>query len=203
MLAMVLTALAVCALLRKPILREAGRALTFSDPLQPSDVIVVAQWDAEGALLTAADLVHAGIAPRVAILVPPSQPGESELERRGVQREPISRYFVAILHSLGVQAVEIISRRADGTTGEGDVLPAWCDEHNFTTVLVVSSPDHSWRVRRVLNRSMRNHRTKIIVRTAAFSVFDPERWWLTHDGVRLELEGMGKLLVDLARHPIS
>ena len=198
-----LTVLAVCVLARRPILREAGRALVFSDPLQSSDVIVVTEWDGEGALLKAADLVHADIAPRVAILLTPNQPSDRELELRGVRREPISEYFVKILHSLGVQTVEIISQRADGTTGEGEVLPVWCDEHGFTTVLVVSSPDHSRRVRRVLHRSMRNHRTKIIVRTAAFSDFDPERWWQTHDGVRLELEGMGKLLVDLVRHPIS
>ena len=200
---MLLTVLVVGALLGKPLLREAGRALTFSDPLQPSDIIVVAQWDAEGALLTAADLVHAGIAPRVAILLTPNQPSDHELDRRGVRRQPISQYLVGILHWLGVQAVEIIAQRADGTTGEGDVLPNWCDEQTLTTVLVVSSPDHSRRVRRVLHRSMRNHRTAVIVRTAAFSDFDPERWWQTHDGVRLELEGMGKLLVDLVRHPIS
>jgi hypothetical protein len=193
----------VFVLLRRPILREAGRALTYSDPIDTADMIVVTEWDAEGGLLEAADLVHAGIARQVAILLTPVQPADSELERRGIHREPISQYLTGILHGLGVQAVEIIPRRADGTTGEGDVLPAWCDERQFRTVIVVSSPDHSRRVRRVLHRSMRHHRTKIVVRTAAFSDFDPDRWWQTHDGSRLELQGMGKLLVDLIRHPIS
>jgi hypothetical protein len=175
----------------------------YSDRLEPADVIVVTEWDEEGALIYAADLVHSGIAPRVAILLTPAAPADQELERRGIQREPMSRYLTRILHELGVQDVELIPERADGTTAEGNILPAWCDAHRFTSVVLVSSADHSRRVHRVLHRSMRNPHTKIVVRTATFSDFDPEHWWQTHEGIRLELEGMGKLLVDMVRHPIS
>jgi hypothetical protein len=200
----VVAVFAVCALLRRPILREAGRLLTFSDPVAAADIIVVTEWDAtDGALLDAADLVQDGIASRVAILLTPPVPADRELARRGIHREPISVYLVGMLHSLGVKTVEIIPSTADGTGAEGEVLTAWCDERQFRSVVVVSSPDHSRRVRRVLNRWMRHHPTRIAVHTARYSDFDPERWWETHNGIRWELEGMGKLIVDVALHPIS
>jgi hypothetical protein len=41
------------------------------------------------------------------------------------------------------------------------------------------------------------------VHTTAFSDFDPERWWETHDGVRTEIQGLEKLLVDVVLHPLS
>jgi hypothetical protein len=36
-----------------------------------------------------------------------------------------------------------------------------------------------------------------------YSEFDPDRWWQTRDGARIGLVELQKLLLDLARHPIS
>jgi hypothetical protein len=189
--------------LRRPILRVAGRALTASDRLKPADVIVVTEWDGESGVLTAADLVRDSMAPRVAVLVAPIGPADRELGRRGIVRGGSGPYLVRLLHTLGVAAVETIPTPADGTGSEGDVITAWCDAHQFSSIIVVSSPDHSRRVRRVLHRSMLGHHTKVAVHTTAFSDFDPERWWETHDGVRTEIQGLEKLLVDVVLHPLS
>lgn len=191
------------AALRRPILRAAGRALTASDQLEPADVIVVTEWDGEGGVLAAADLVRDHMASRVAVLVVPIGPADRELARRGFPRGGAGPYLVRLLQSLGVGAVEMIPTPADGTGSEGDVIAAWCDAHQFHSIIVVSSPDHSRRVRRVLHRSMEGHHAKVLVHTTAFSDFDPERWWETHDGVRTEIQGLEKLLVDVALHPIS
>jgi uncharacterized SAM-binding protein YcdF (DUF218 family) len=97
----------------------------------------------------------------------------------------------------------VIPDSAAGTEAEGDVLLSWCDQRRFRSLVVVSSPDHSRRVRRVLRRSLRNHPTKVIVRSTRHSSFDPENWWRTRDGFRTEIVEVQKLLLDVVRHPIS
>jgi len=72
-----------------------------------------------------------------------------------------------------------------------------------TSIIVVSAPDHSRRVRRVLHRSFRGHQTKVRVRSSRFSGFVPEAWWRTRDGVRTEIVELQKLLLDIAVHPFS
>jgi hypothetical protein len=106
------------------------------------------------------------------------------------------------LRSLGVTAIEEIPR-ARGTEAEGRVLPGWCDQHGVRSVVMVSSRDHSRRLRRVLDRAMQGRPTRVTVRSARHSIFDPNRWWQTRDGVRTELIELQKLLLDLVRHPLS
>jgi len=85
------------------------------------------------------------------------------------------------------------------------VLAEWCNRQGFRSVVVVSSVGHSRRLRRVLHRSLRGHQTRVMVHTVSvrFPDFDPDRWWGAHGGVRIEIEELEKLLVDVVRHPIS
>jgi hypothetical protein len=55
----------------------------------------------------------------------------------------------------------------------------------------------------VLRRSLRGDRLRVSVRSARYSTFDPDRWWETRDGIRTEIVEFQKLLLDVARHPIS
>ena len=64
------------------------------------------------------------------------------------------------------------------------VLPPWCDQHGFRSVVVVTETDHSRRLRRVLRRSLKGHRTTFAVRASRYSQFDPDRWWETRAGAR-------------------
>jgi uncharacterized SAM-binding protein YcdF (DUF218 family) len=99
--------------------------------------------------------------------------------------------------------VGVISNAAVGTEDEGRVLATWCGQRQLRSVIVVSSPDHSRRVRRVLQRALRGTSTKVIVRSARFSSFDPDRWWNTREGLRTEIVELQKLLLDVARHPLG
>src|SRR5205823_12769155 len=105
-------------------------------------------------------------------------------------------------HDLGVSDVEVIPDPAAGTEAEGRVLLSWCDQRQVRSVIVVSTPDHSRRLRRVLYRSLRTSSTKVIVRSARYSSFDPDHWWRTREGLRTEIVEFQKLLLDVARHPI-
>jgi hypothetical protein len=194
---------AAVPVIRSSVLRAAGRALVVDEPLEPVDAIMLPIWAGGAGAIDAADLVHSGIAGRVALLTEPSEPAEHELTRRGVFYVDENASVIQLLAALGVRNVEVIPNPAAGTEAEGDVLLSWCDQRQFRSIVVVSSPDHSRRVRRVLRRSLRNHSTKVIVRSARYSSFDPESWWTTRDGLRTEIVEVQKLLFDIVRHPIS
>ena len=189
--------------IRRAVLRAVGGALVANEHVEPADVIVVAQ-DADGAgVLEAADLFHSGVAMRVAVFADPPGTVDRELIRRGIPYEDVAARSVRQLRALGVDTIDQIPRSEAGTENEGRVLPDWCDEHGFRSIVVVSTSDHSRRLRRVLHRSMKGHRTRVAVRSARYSEFDPDRWWESRGGIRTEIEEFEKLLLDAVRHPLS
>ena len=187
---------------RVVILRAAGWALVVDEPVGPADIIVVSV-DAGGAgVLEAADLVHSGIATRVAVFAERPGPVDREFVRRGIPYEDAAARSARQLRLLGVTAIEQIPP-VGGTEMEGHVLRRWCDRHQFRSVVFVSTRDHSRRIRRILHRSMKGHQTRVTVRPARYSAFDPDRWWETREGLRTGIIEFQKLLLDVARHPIS
>jgi hypothetical protein len=78
----------------------------------------------------------------------------------------------------------------------------WCDRQRHRAVVIVTPPDHSKRTRRVLDRAMKGYSTRVRIRAARYSHFDPDRWWHSRDGVRTTIVELQKLLVDFARHPV-
>jgi hypothetical protein len=185
------------------VLRGAGSLLVYQDPLAPADVIVVTMDAREAGVLEAADLVQHGMASRVALLAEPATPGEREFVRRGVAYEDAATASARYLTSLGVSEVERIPAAVDGTEAEGRVLRDWCLRRQFRSIIVVSTSDHSRRLRRVLQRSLHDAPARALVRVSRFSQFDPDAWWLTRTGVRTQIIETQKLLLDLARHPFS
>jgi len=198
-------ALAVVALLAVPFARElglraAGWALVVDEPVAPADIIVVS-LDSRGAgALEAADLVQSGIATRVAVFTDPPSGEDHEFIRRGLPYDDASARQIRQLKWLGVMDIVKIPRTEAGTEGEGQVLPPWCEQHQFRSIVFVAARDHS---RRVLDRTMKGHPTRVTVQPARYSSFDPDRWWKTHGGVRTEMVELQKLVLDLILHPMS
>lgn len=188
---------------RQALLRAAGRALVSQDSLQRADVIVISV-DADGAgVLAAADLVRAGVATRVALFPDPPDAIDREFTRRGVPYNNLAATSTIQLHALGINSVELIPWTVTGTTDEGEVLKLWCAQEHFRTLLFVSTTDHSRRSRRLLGRALRASGTQVVVRYSPYSEFDPDNWWLTRRGVRIQVVEFQKLLVDVLRHPTS
>ena len=204
MVVLALAAFAVAAIrpLREPVLRSAGWALVVSEPVAPADMIVLSLDSGGAGALEAADLVQSGISKHVAVFNDPPSGEDHEFIRRGLPYEDAAARQIRQLKSLGVTDVVQISR-VDGTEGEGQVLPPWCDEHQLRSIVVVATRDHSRRLRRVLDRVMKGHPTRIMVQPARYSSFDPDRWWETRGGVRTEIVELQKLLLDLVLHPNS
>jgi hypothetical protein len=188
---------------REPVLRAAGWALVVNEPVASADIIVVS-LDSRGAgALEAADLVQSGIATRVAVFTDPPSGEDHEFIRRGLPYQDASARQIRQLRSLGVTDVVQIPRTDAGTKGEGQVLPPWCDEHQLRSIVFVAARDHSRRLRRVLDRVMKGHPTRVTVRPERYSSFDPDRWWETRDGTRTEIIELQKLVLDVILHPMS
>jgi len=200
---LVMAALAIPTL-RRPLLRAAGKALVVGDNLGPADIVVVATGADGAGVLEAADLVHGGVATQVAVFAdPPGPVVDREFIRRGIPYEDAAARSVRQLKALGVEAIQQIPRTLAGTEDEGRVLPEWCDQNRFRSVVVVTTSDHSRRLGRVLRRSMKGHPTRVTVQPARYSQFDPDRWWETRGGTRTEVVEMEKLLLDILLHPFS
>ncbi len=188
---------------RQPVLRAAGWALVVNEPIAPADAIVVSPDSGGAGALEAADLVQSGIATRVAVFTDPPSGEDHEFIRRGLPYENAGARQIRQLKWLGVTDVVEIPRTDVGTQGEGQVLPPWCDQHQFRSVVFVAARDHSRRLRRVLDRAMKGHATRVTVQPARYSSFDPDRWWETRVGVRTEIVELQKLVLDAVLHPAS
>ena len=188
---------------RTSTLRSAGWALVVNDAVVSADIIVITPDSEAAGTLEAADLVHRGIAARVAVFEDPPDAIDLEFMRRGLPYHNAAARFTEDLQRLGVKAIERVPRSVSGTDDEGRVLPAWFAQRGFRSVIVVCTSDHSRRVRRVLDRAMKGQATRVTVRYSRYSRFDPDRWWRTRDGIRTAIVELEKLALDIARHPIS
>jgi hypothetical protein len=182
---------------RATVLRAAGWALVASEPITHADIIVIAPNSDGAGPLEAADLVRGGVATRVAVFTSPPTGDDHEFIRRGVPYDDFGARQIRQLGWLGIENVIEIPR----TAGVGDVLPGWCDKHQFGSVVYIAARDSSRRMQRVLDRFMKGHRTRVRVQPARFSDFDPDRWWETRGGIRTALIELQRLALDIVRHP--
>ena len=201
--ALAAAAIAAIPSVRAPVLRAAGWALVVNEPVAPADIIVVSPDSGGAGALEAADLVQSGIATRVAVFTDPPSGEDHEFIRRGLPYEDEAARQIRQLRWLGVTDVVQIPRTDVGTEGEGQALPPWCDQHQFRSIVLVAARDHSRRLRRVLDRVMKGHPTRVTVQPARYSSFDPDRWWETRGGVRTEIVELQKLMLDAVLHPMS
>ena len=185
---------------RHALLRAMGWALVAEDPARQADIVIVSTDSLAAGILEAATLVDRGMARRVAVFERDSSPLGRELMRRGLPRMDLQAYSIDLLHALGITNIEMIPAVV-GTVDEGQVLQQWCSAKGIRSVLFVSLADHSRRTRRVLGRALGSHGITVMVRRARLSQFDPDTWWQTRIGQRVEIVESQKLLMDILRHP--
>ena len=204
LVALVLAAFTILAArtLWEPVLRGAGWALVVNEPVAPADVIVLSLDSGGAGALEAADLVQGGISKRVAVFEDPPSGEDFEFIRRGLPYEDEGARQIRQLKSLGVTDIVQISR-VDGTESEGRALPQWCDEQQFRSIVMVALKDHTRRLQRVLDRTLKGHPTHVTVQASRYSSFDPDKWWQSRGGIRTEVFELQKLLLDFVLHPIT
>jgi hypothetical protein len=137
-----------------------------------------------------------GITTRVAVFTDPPSGEDHEFIRRGLPYEDASAWQIRQRGWLGVTNIVQIARTDAGTEGEGQALPRWCDQHQLRSIVFMAAGDHSRRLRWVLDRIMKGHPTRVTVRPARYSSFDPDRWWETRGGIRTEIVELQKLVFE-------
>jgi hypothetical protein len=50
---------------------------------------------------------------------------------------------------------------------------------------------------------MKGHPTRVTVKPARYTPFDPDQWWKTRTGIRIVVIELQKLLLDMVLHPMS
>ena len=186
------------------LLRLPGRALVIApQPVQSADVIVLTVDVYKSGALDAADLVHRGVATRVAIFSEAPDAASREFQRRGVAYHHGSAVSPDELTNLGVRNVEVIPTPVTGSESEGVILPEWCERNHVRSVILIVTLDHSRRMRRIMQRGMKGHNVALSIYPSRYSDFEPNAWWKTRSGVRDAIVEFEKLALDVARHPIS
>lgn len=173
-----LLAVTLLALGHVPLLRGIGAFLVIEDPLEPATAIIVLGGGVPFREMEAAELYHAGWAPRL-MLVRAKQPEEQQvLQVLGIavsQGRELSRQ---VLLRLGVpsSAILIPEDEANGGTLEELRIVAQALRPDGSPVILVTSKAHGRRARLTWHY-VTSGRSKAIVRLARRDHFDPSRWW--------------------------
>jgi hypothetical protein len=183
-------------LFSQSLLRALGWALVAEDPLQHADVIVISVDAGPAGVLDAADLFNAGIADHIAVFDEEPSLALAALRRRGIAVRTSAELAVERLRQLGVTSSEVIAA-VTGTEDEGRILPPWCAQRRVHRVVFLSARDHTRRTRHVLGKALRARHITLIERAARYSSFDPDTWWRSRNGVRIEIIELQKLLWEL------
>lgn len=175
--------------------RGAGRWLFRQDPLAKADVIVVLSgglpYRAEGA----ADTFQQGYAPLVWITRPDGP--QEELAELGVQyigEEEYNRQ--AIIHRGTPEvSVQILPNKIEDTEQEIVEISAAMRRTGKRTVIIMTSPEHTRRVR-ALWRKLAPSDLTAIVRGASEDPIDLDHWWRnTRDTFSVVREYLGLMNV--------
>ena len=156
--------------------RQAGRWLIREDPLAHADIIVVLSGGIPYRAEAAAKLFRLGYAPAVWVSHPEGP--EAELKELGIHFVGEEEYNREILIQQGVSesAVQILPGTIVNTEQEMAEIAREMRGTGKTTVIVVTSPQHTRRVRALWKRIVGDD-PKLTVRAAAEDPFDADHWW--------------------------
>lgn len=173
--------------------RNAGRWLIREDPLQNSDVIVVLSGDMPARAEEAAKVFRMGYAPEVWVSRPESS--YTELATMGIAYTGEESYNREVLIRLGVPAaaIQIFPEPIVDTEQEVKEVSDQMRALNKRKVIIVTSPQHTRRVRALWRRIADDHQ-EMFVHAAWEDGFNADHWWrTTQDTFAVAREMMGLL----------
>lgn len=185
----------VAALISLSILafRGAGRWLICEDSLRPADAVVVLSggmpWRAE----EAARIFRTGYAHEVWITRPENQ--SQALAAMGIHYMGEDDYSREVLIHEGVpdSDIRILPKTIIDTEQELDEIAGELQSDSMSSVIIVTSPPHTRRVR-VLWRRLAPRNLHAIVRDAYEDPYNANHWWRnTRDALSVTREMLGLL----------
>ena len=175
--------------------RGLGAWLVVEDPLAPARAVVALGGEVPFRAMEAASIYRQGWTSEVWLTRPPQDAGETALRQLGIQVPGEEVYNRAVLERLGVPAgaIRVLSRPAQNTAQEVQVIAQELHRVGGGQVILVTSQPHSRRVRATWRALIGEH---AIVRYATSDPYDPQRWWRhTRDALAVSREVFGLLNV--------
>jgi len=176
MAAAVMAILAVAAL--EPALRLVGRALVVEDAVAPSDAIVIVAGGIPTREATAAGLYGRGLAPLVVLsnnFTPDRVRELITLGGRHLDYKDESRLVVE-KHGVPPTAIVALSPPVKTTEAELKLVAETARARGWRRVILVTSPQHSRRVKLVWSREAAG-KIEGLIALAEVDEFPGEGWW--------------------------
>jgi len=177
--AAVLVVLALATVLgHAPAFRWLGTALVVEDPLQPADAIVVLAGGIPVREAAAAALYRGGLAPRVVVSNQHTPSRVNELIRMGIRAHDFQGESRLVLERHGVPPTALVLLRepVEITETELRLVGLVAQEQGWRRVILVTSPQHSRRVRLVWGRQAPAG-IEALVTLAPEDGFEVDGWW--------------------------
>jgi uncharacterized SAM-binding protein YcdF (DUF218 family) len=190
--ALILLALIVATILA---FRGLGNWLVREDPLMHADALVVLSGGLPYRAEAAAHYFESGYASEV-WLTRPEGPSE-QMREFGVQYVSEEDYDRQILIRLQVpeKNVRILPNSVIDTEQEVEEIVGELSKESKTSVIIVTSPEHTRRVRALWKKLAGEH-LKAVVRAAREDPFDADHWWRnTRDALSVVREVLGLMNV--------
>jgi uncharacterized SAM-binding protein YcdF (DUF218 family) len=170
--------------------RQAPGWLARSDPPERADAIIVLGSEVTRAI-TGASLYRQGFARAVYVTVPWREPRYVALERDGVRWPWFDEVAPVLLRSRGVpgEAIRLLGKDLVSTVAEAREAARVLGP-NAATLLVVTSPYHVHRTRKIFSDHLPGVRILVV---ASGEEPLPERWWTEQEAARNVLLEVVKL----------
>ena len=171
--------------------RGVGRWLIRQDSLAPADAIVVLSGSMPYRAEEAGKIFQMGYSHEVWISQPES--ARSDLKAMGILYAGEEDYSREVLIHEGVpeDAIHIFPNAIEDTEQEVEEVTREMQHQKKFTVIIVTSPQHTRRVR-ALWRVIAGKNMKLIVRAAPEDPFDADHWWRnTRDALSVTREILG------------
>ena len=171
--------------------RGAGHWLIREDTLDRADVIVVLSGSMPYRAEEAARVYRMGYSPEVWLTRAESP--ASELKEMGIRYVGDEEYDRAVLIHGGVpnQAIRVLPDTITDTLQEVDEIARKMRSEGKTSVIIVTSPEHTRRVKTIWRRRI-GESPEAIVHAAPQDPFDKDHWWRnTRDTFSVAREFMG------------
>jgi uncharacterized SAM-binding protein YcdF (DUF218 family) len=198
-LALLLVTLALAlAVFHAPVLRSVGTWLRVEERLEPADAIVILAGGTPRREATAAALWKEGWAPRIIISRPYERPDLRELIELGVRRLDLQGEARKVLETYGVPADRITAIPDISRTTEPELalVRDAARKLGYGRLILVTSPEHTRRVRLIWARQMHGGPKAIVV--PAREAFPFDDWWRRRRAAESVLhEYLGLLAVTL------
>jgi uncharacterized SAM-binding protein YcdF (DUF218 family) len=169
-------------------LRGLGSWLVVQDPLQKADAIFVLGGTRFERPLEAIELYKAGWAPRVGLMQQVSDYGEVYLAQQGIAYPREVDAQLEVMVRLGVPRSAItIFNEANSTAEESETLYEAAAANHWSSVIIVTSKQHTRRARLVMKRRTAPLGINVITRYSRFDQADTDRWWTNRSVLRFTL----------------